>query len=102
MDDFKNPESVDSAKVAKIGHLMKGMGRDYLSKLPMEALEGAKDMLANISFAPAEAREILGKIKGKVRLCMRTVSSKCQCIFLIIIHFSLRHFLYFMIDNSLV
>ena len=66
MSGFSDPTAVDSSKVAQMGHLMQGMGRDYLSKLPTAAISGAISTLANVSFPRGEARELMAKVKGTV------------------------------------
>ena len=66
MNDYKNPEQIDSSKLAKMGQLMQGMGRDYLSKLPSSAVSGALATLANVTFPRGDARSLVAKIKGTV------------------------------------
>ena len=66
MSAYSDPTAIDSTKLGQMGQLMQGMGRDYLSKLPLDAINGSLSTLAGITFPRGDARELMGKIKGEV------------------------------------
>ena len=66
--EYRDPSAIDSSKIEKMGHLLQGMGRDYLKNMPASAVQGAMATLTNVSFPRGEAKELLAKIKGDVSI----------------------------------